>query len=78
MNDYLSVTEYAKKHGMDASNIRKLIAQGRILGATKVGNQWCIPADAPRPEDKRVATGKFRGWRKGGTVKPRQKLSMEE
>lgn len=61
--NYLSVSEFGKKHGIDRATINRLIKAGRIP-AVKVGKQWCIPADTPRPEDRRVKTGKYRGWRK--------------
>lgn len=61
--EYLSVTQFAELHGMDAGRIRLLISQGRIP-AVKIGNQWAIPADTPRPEDKRVKSGKYKDWRK--------------
>ena len=34
--------------------IRKLIDDGRIEGAIKVGNSWAIPEDTTKPLDKRV------------------------
>ena len=63
MSEYLSVTQFSKLHNIDQSNIRKLIASGRIP-AIKIGSQWAIPADTPAPEDKRVKSGKYRNWRK--------------
>ena len=32
---------------------------GRIKGAQRVGHQWIIPADAPKPKDARVKSGKY-------------------
>jgi len=61
--EYLSVSQYGEKYGIDSGYIRKLISQGRIL-AKKIGKQWAIPADTPKPEDKRVKSGKYRNWRK--------------
>ena len=63
MTEYLSVTEYAKLHGKDSGNIRKLLASGRIEGQ-KVGNQWIINKDTPYPPDKREKSGKYRNMRK--------------
>lgn len=63
MPEYLSVKEYAVKYGLDVGNIRRLIYSDRI-SAVRIGSQWCIPADAPRPEDRRVKSGKYRNWRK--------------
>ncbi len=62
-NNYLSVTQFAEKFGKDVGNVRKLIKDGRIP-ATKIGNQWIIPADAEPPADRRVKTGAYRNWRK--------------
>lgn len=61
--EYLSVTEFSKLHGIDAGRIRRLIYDNRIP-AQKIGNQWVIPADTPKPEDKRVKSGKYKNWRK--------------
>ncbi len=52
MNNYLSVSEYAKANHKDPGNIRRLLASGRIKGE-KIGNQWIILADTPYPADKR-------------------------
>lgn len=64
--EFLSVTQWSALHGKDTGTVRKLIAQGRIP-AQKIGAQWVIPADAQPPEDKRVKSGKYRGWRKKPT-----------
>ena len=62
MEKYLSVSEYAKLHGKDVGNVRRLLASGRLTGQ-KVGNQWIIAEDAAYPTDKRVRTGQYRNWR---------------
>lgn len=59
----LSVTQYAKLHGLSAVRVRVLAKEGR-LNAEKIGEQWVIPADTPKPEDKRVKSGKYKDWRK--------------
>lgn len=58
----LSVKEYAAKHGLHDSRIRKLILDGR-MPAEKIGHQWVISADQEPPVDMRVKTGKYKGWR---------------
>ena len=63
MNNYISVTEYSKKNGIDGGTVRRRIAEGRIE-AIKVGNQWCIPCDTPLPADARIKSGKYKNWRK--------------
>ena len=32
---------------------------GCIPGATKIGSYWAIPADAEKPNDKRIKSGKY-------------------
>lgn len=61
--EYLSVTQFCEKHGLDRGNVNRYIHQGRIP-AVKIGSQWAIPADAQPPEDRRVKSGKYRDWRK--------------
>jgi len=61
--NYLSVTEFCKKYNLDGAVVRKSIYAERIP-AVKIGAQWAIPADAPKPEDKRVKSGKYKNWRK--------------
>lgn len=56
--EFLTVTQFCQKHGLDPGNVRRYIAQGRIP-AQKMGNQWIIPADALPPEDKRIKSGKY-------------------
>ena len=61
--EYISVTQYSQKHNIDGGDVRRLIASGRI-SAIKIGNQWAIKADEPRPADMRVKSGKYKNWRK--------------
>lgn len=69
MDQYLSVSQWAKLHGKDPGNVRRLILAGRIP-AVKVGSQWVIAADVQPPPDKRVKTGKYKGWRKNTGPQP--------
>lgn len=36
-----------------------LCTEGRIPGALKSGSYWGIPADAEKPDDQRVKSGKY-------------------
>lgn len=36
-----------------------LCTEGRIPGAMKIGFYWAIPADAEKPDDQRVKSGKY-------------------
>lgn len=54
----LSVAQYAKQHGVDASTVRRLCVRGQLEGAEKgVDNEWRIPRDARRiqPRLKKVS-----------------------
>jgi len=61
--EYISVAQYCEKYNIDRSNVNKLIRANRI-NAVKIGKYWVIRSDEPRPEDKRVKSGKYRNWRK--------------
>ena len=58
----VSVTEYSMMTGKDPGTIRKLLASGRLNGS-KIGNQWAIDESEVFPEDKRIRTGDYKGWR---------------
>lgn len=68
---FLSVSEWSALHGKDPGNVRRLIQQGRIP-AEKVGNQWVIASDVLPPADRRVKTGKYKGWRKKSAEEPEE------
>lgn len=36
-----------------------LCVENRIPGATKIGSYWAIPADAEKPNDERIKSGKY-------------------
>ena len=65
--EYLTVSQYAKKAGKDAGNIRRMLISGRLDGK-KLGNQWVIPEDAVYPADARVKSGQYKNWRKKPTI----------
>ena len=57
MEGYMTIKQAAKKWDVTPRRIQKLCTDGRIEGATKFGRDLAIPADAAKPEDKRVTTG---------------------
>lgn len=65
---YLTAKEAAEKWGITIRNVQMMCAEGKIEGATKFGRVWAIPEVAKRPEDGRVLSGKYKDWRKGGTI----------
>ncbi len=57
--DYLSISQTAEKWNISRRRIQVLCTQGRIPGAMRIGYSWAIPADAKKPEDQRVKSGKY-------------------
>ena len=55
----VSVTEYAKLHGKDPGNVRKMLLCGRLSGY-KIGKQWVIDEDTQYPKDNRIKNGKYK------------------
>lgn len=50
----MQIKEASEKWEISERRIRKLIQDGRIEGAVKIGTTWNIPDDANKPIDKRV------------------------
>lgn len=50
------IKEASKLWNISERRIRKLIKDGRIEGAVKVGTTWNIPEDISKPIDKRIKT----------------------
>ncbi len=50
----MEIKEASKKWNISERRIRKLIEDGRIAGAKKIGTTWNIPEDTNKPVDKRV------------------------
>lgn len=55
----LTASEYAEKHNKSVEQVKVFCRNGRIWGATKIGRDWVIPADAPYPADSRMSIGKY-------------------
>ena len=59
MKDYLTISEMAGKWNVSIRWINQLCIEGRIDGAQKFGNSWAIPANAKKPPDQRIKSGKY-------------------
>lgn len=59
MEGYITLKEAAVKWGISDRRINTLCAEGRVKGATKLGNMWAIPASAVKPVDSRIKSGKY-------------------
>jgi hypothetical protein len=57
--DYISTIEAGEKWNLSHRRVATLCSEGRIPGVKKVGNTWLIPADADKPADARIKTGKY-------------------
>jgi len=57
--EYLSISQASEKWGISGRRIQTLCTEGRITGATKIGSYWAIPADAEKPKDERIKSGKY-------------------
>ena len=61
--NYLTATQVTKKHSIGRAWVKRLAQHGRIPGAFKMGNTWCIPGDwvppaLPRGRPKTTAARK--------------------
>ncbi len=57
--DYLSIKQTSEKWGVSTRRIQVLCSEDRIPGATKIGSYWAIPADAEKPKDERIKSGRY-------------------
>lgn len=55
----MTLKEAAEKWGIGDRRINTLCLEGRIEGASKIGNLWVIPVDTPKPDDNRIKSGKY-------------------
>ena len=56
---YISTSQAAVKWRISPRRVAVLCETGRVDGAEKTGNTWIIPADAEKPADARVKSGKY-------------------
>lgn len=59
MENYITLSEAARKWGISERRIRTLCSEGRIDGATRFGRSWAIPENAKKPVDHRIKSGKY-------------------
>jgi len=57
--EYMSISQAAEKWGISPRRIQVLCKQERIPGAARMGYVWAIPADAEKPKDARVRSGRY-------------------
>ena len=50
--EYISVSDFAKQHGISQRTVRNYCAMGKIEGVLLIGKTWSIPYDAELPKRK--------------------------
>lgn len=50
---YITASEAAEKWDISQRRVQILCSQNRIKGVFKLGENWAIPDDAIKPDDKR-------------------------
>lgn len=58
--EYMTITEAAEKWQITPRRVQVCCSKGRIPGAYRFGHAWAIPADAEKPSDNRIKSGKYR------------------
>ena len=59
MNGYMTIKDASEKWNIGLRRINTLCNEGRIEGASKVGNVWVIPVDAKKPKVERIKSGRY-------------------
>lgn len=57
--EYLSIKQTSEKWGISVRRIQVLCAEDRIPGAARIGSYWAIPANAIKPSDERIKSGRY-------------------
>lgn len=55
----MTLKEASQKWGIGVRRINTLCSEGRIEGASRIGNMWIIPQNTEKPKDKRIKSGKY-------------------
>lgn len=53
MFDYMTAKEKAKEWEISQRRVAVFCKEGRVPGATIMGNMWIIPKDAKKPDNPR-------------------------
>ena len=56
--NFMSARQAAEKWNITDRQVQSLCSQSKIKGATRIGREWLIPKDAPRPLDGRTKVAK--------------------
>ena len=56
---YISIKQLSEKRQISTRLIQILCHDGHILGAMRIASTWAVPADAQKPKDARIKSGKY-------------------
>lgn len=59
MIKFMTLKEASQKWGIGVRRINTLCSEGRIEGASRIGNMWIIPQNTEKPKDERIKSGKY-------------------
>ena len=62
--EIMTTEQAGKLWGVTPRRVSELCRAGRINGAYKIGTSWVMPADAAKPKDERVTSGKWIGYKR--------------
>ena len=57
--EFLTVQQVAEKWDVSIRRVQTICNESRIKGAKKFGSCWAIPADAAKPIDQRIKSGRY-------------------
>ncbi|MCY9664891.1 helix-turn-helix domain-containing protein [Paenibacillus alginolyticus] len=62
--DIMTTEQAGKLWGVTPRRISELCRDGRIKSSYKIGASWVMPADTQKPQDARIKSGKYRGYKR--------------
>lgn len=57
--EYITIKEAAEKWNLSVRRVQDICKAEMITGIKKFGHSWAIPADAEKPADGRIKSGKY-------------------
>lgn len=60
LDGYKTVNEIAVEWKLKPRSVQIMCADGRIVGASKVGNMWFVPKNVEKPVDARIKSGRYK------------------
>lgn len=57
--DYISIRQLSGKWGISTRRIQILCRDGCIPGTIRIASTWAVPADAEKPKDARIKSGRY-------------------